>query len=109
MAKNKNWTYYKMVAPCKEAALGGGLENALIACFYGTELTNDIGYSFIDKYIKNPILNVLKNQLREFDEDQVQSDCTIVGSASGPNTEAELVYFDESLFKHYMLRFIRKA
>jgi hypothetical protein len=109
MAKNKNWTYYKMVAPSKEAALGGGLENALITCFFGTGLVDDIGTTFIDQYIKNPILNVLKGQLREFDEDQIESDCTIVGSASGPNTEAELIYFDERLFKHYMLRFVRKA
>lgn len=109
MAKNKNWTYYKMVAPSKEAALGGGLENALVGCFFGTGLINDIGTSFIDQYIKIPILNELKIQLREFDEDQIESDCVVVGSALGPNTEAELVYFDERLFKHYMLRFVRKA
>ena len=105
---NKNWTYYKMVAPCKDAALGGGLENALITCFFGTGLINDIGTTFIDQYIKYPIFNELKKQLQEFDEDQIQG-CAIVGSASGPNTEAELVYFDERLFKHYMLRFVRKA
>ena len=109
MATNKNWTFYKMVAPSKESALGGGLENALINCFFGTGLINDIGTTFIDQYIKTPILNELKNQLREFDEDQIESDCVVVGSAHGPNTEAELVYFDERLFKHYMLRFVRKA
>jgi hypothetical protein len=109
MAENKNWSYYKMVAPSKEAALNGGLEHALVTCFFGTGLINDIGTSFIDQYIKDPILNVLKKQLQEFDEDQIELDCTIVGSASGPNTEAELIYFDERLFKHYMLRFVRKA
>ncbi len=95
--------YYAGVAPNKEAAICGGLTEAIVKCIQNAGNHPKVSEeSFIGS-----IKIVLNQALNKFDENNASDTICVVETLCciQYDCEVELIYVNEPMFKHYYIRF----
>ena len=91
---------YVSVAPNKESAMRGGLNEALLKCV--VDMKN---VSLIKESLITPIKGIFEQALEKFNEDVEFDSPHIVETFDDIGYRVELVYINEPMFKHYYIRF----